>query len=134
MSARKESLMVLRGFEEVAAGQADLNSFGELWAFFRHNKKWWLLPILLVLLIVGLLVALEHLPAHPRLADRHPSPRVVLGPLGDSVRGTAAPGQAVGPGRLLSRAAPCSPRRRRFPGYLLSVGPQGRLSNEMKQK
>ena len=65
MSARKESLMVLRGFEEVAAGQADLNSFGELWAFFRHNKKWWLLPILIILLVVGLLLLLSSTGAAP---------------------------------------------------------------------
>jgi hypothetical protein len=25
----------------------------ELWAFLRERKKWWLLPILLVLLILG---------------------------------------------------------------------------------
>lgn len=30
---------------------------GELWAFMRVRKKWWLLPLLLVLLVVGLLVA-----------------------------------------------------------------------------
>ena len=29
---------------------------GELWAFLRVRKKWWLLPILLVLLMVGTLL------------------------------------------------------------------------------
>jgi hypothetical protein len=28
----------------------------ELWAYMRERKKWWLLPILLVLLLVGLLL------------------------------------------------------------------------------
>jgi len=28
----------------------------ELWAFMRVRKKWWLLPILLVMLLVGALV------------------------------------------------------------------------------
>ncbi len=28
----------------------------EFWGFLRHNKKWWLLPILLVLLLLGALV------------------------------------------------------------------------------
>lgn len=28
----------------------------EYWDFLTHNKKWWLIPILLVLLLVGLLV------------------------------------------------------------------------------
>jgi hypothetical protein len=28
----------------------------ELWAYMRERKKWWLVPILLVLLLVGLLL------------------------------------------------------------------------------
>jgi hypothetical protein len=30
----------------------------EFWGFLKHNKKWWLLPILIVLLLLGLLVLL----------------------------------------------------------------------------
>lgn len=30
----------------------------ELWAFMRERKKWWLLPVIAVLLLVGLLLAL----------------------------------------------------------------------------
>jgi len=30
----------------------------ELWEFVLINKKWWLLPILLVLLLVGLLLVM----------------------------------------------------------------------------
>ncbi len=30
----------------------------ELWDFLKHNKKWWLLPILLVMLLLGALVFL----------------------------------------------------------------------------
>lgn len=30
----------------------------ELWAFMRVRKKWWLLPLVLTLLIVGVLIAL----------------------------------------------------------------------------
>jgi hypothetical protein len=29
----------------------------ELWAFMRVRKKWWLLPIIVVMLLVGLLIA-----------------------------------------------------------------------------
>jgi hypothetical protein len=29
---------------------------GELWAFMRIRKKWWLLPILVVMLLVGALL------------------------------------------------------------------------------
>ena len=31
----------------------------EFWGFLRENKKWWLLPILIVLLALGLLVILS---------------------------------------------------------------------------
>ncbi|MBP8305479.1 MAG: hypothetical protein KBE04_15300 [Phycisphaerae bacterium] len=30
----------------------------EFWSFLRHNKKWWLLPILITLLLLGLIVLL----------------------------------------------------------------------------
>jgi hypothetical protein len=30
---------------------------GELWAFMRVRKKWWLLPIIVTMLLVGLLIA-----------------------------------------------------------------------------
>jgi hypothetical protein len=30
----------------------------ELWSFLRVRKKWWLLPIILVLLVVGLLLVI----------------------------------------------------------------------------
>jgi hypothetical protein len=29
---------------------------GELWAFMKVRKKWWLLPIIIVLLVVGALL------------------------------------------------------------------------------
>ena len=31
----------------------------EFWEFLKHNKKWWLLPIILILLGLGLLVMLS---------------------------------------------------------------------------
>lgn len=31
----------------------------ELWGFLRENKKWWLLPILVLLLLFGLLIMLS---------------------------------------------------------------------------
>jgi len=30
----------------------------EFWDFLKHNKKWWMLPILIILLILSLLVFL----------------------------------------------------------------------------
>ena len=29
----------------------------ELWAFMRERKKWWLLPLLIVLMAMGMLLA-----------------------------------------------------------------------------
>ena len=31
----------------------------EFWLFLRDNKKWWLLPLLLALLVLGMLVILS---------------------------------------------------------------------------
>ena len=31
----------------------------EFWQFLKHNKKWWLLPIIIILLGLGLLVFLS---------------------------------------------------------------------------
>ena len=50
------------------AQQAEEASFGllrEFWDFLSHNKKWWLTPIILVLLLVSLLVMLAGSPAAP---------------------------------------------------------------------
>jgi hypothetical protein len=30
----------------------------ELWAFMRERKKWWLLPVIMVMLVVGSLLVL----------------------------------------------------------------------------
>ena len=50
------------------ADQADQQSVGimrEFWDFLRYNKKWWLLPILIVLLGVAGLVLLSGTAAAP---------------------------------------------------------------------
>ncbi len=38
---------------------------GEFWHFLKHNKKWWLLPIVLVLLLLGAIVLLAGTSAAP---------------------------------------------------------------------
>ena len=35
-----------------------MSIFGELWAFMRVRKKWWLAPIVALLLLLGLLIVL----------------------------------------------------------------------------
>lgn len=37
----------------------------EFWDFFLHNKKWWLTPIIAVLLLMGLLILLSGTSAAP---------------------------------------------------------------------
>ncbi len=37
----------------------------ELWEFLRYNKKWWLTPIILVLLLIGALILLAGTAAAP---------------------------------------------------------------------
>ena len=37
----------------------------EFWSFLKHNKKWWLLPIVLVLLLLGLIVLMAGTSAAP---------------------------------------------------------------------
>jgi len=43
------------------AEQADMQApsfLGELWDFVCHNKKWWLIPIIIALLVISVLVLL----------------------------------------------------------------------------
>ena len=49
----------LSEFEKAAAEDRRSSFLGELWGFLKQNKKWWLLPILIVLLVFGLLVVLS---------------------------------------------------------------------------
>jgi hypothetical protein len=57
-----------RGNRSDFAAQAELppRSFlGELWDFTRFNKKWWLTPLILVLLLLGALIAIGGTSAAP---------------------------------------------------------------------
>ena len=57
-----------RGNANDFAAQAQLppRSFlGELWDFTRFNKKWWLTPLILVLLLLGALIAIGGTSAAP---------------------------------------------------------------------
>jgi hypothetical protein len=52
-------------FEKAAASPDRSTLLGELWGFLRCNKKWWLLPILTILLVFGVLVLLSGSAAAP---------------------------------------------------------------------
>ncbi len=46
-------------FEKAAAAQPGAGFFSDLWGFLKTNKKWWLLPIIITFLILGLLILLS---------------------------------------------------------------------------
>jgi hypothetical protein len=54
-------------FEEIASRSSDENLLAELWDFLRQSKKWWMLPILAVLLLYGLLILFYGTAAAPFL-------------------------------------------------------------------
>jgi competence protein ComGC len=35
-----------------------MSAFSDLWGFLKERKKWWLLPMVLVLLLFGVLIVL----------------------------------------------------------------------------
>jgi hypothetical protein len=46
-----------RGFgTQFEAQNGEKGFFAEFWEFLRHNKKYWMIPILLALLAAGLLI------------------------------------------------------------------------------
>jgi hypothetical protein len=52
-------------FERATAGNRDVGIVQEFWQFLRHNKKWWLAPIVVVVLLLGTLIALSGSAAAP---------------------------------------------------------------------
>lgn len=64
MANRKGEMHTRDAFvRESTAKQPGLLS--EMWTFTCHNKKWWLTPIILVLLAFGFLIALGSTAAAP---------------------------------------------------------------------
>jgi len=50
---------------EKSAAEKEQGVWREVWGLLRHNKKWWLLPILLVLAAIGVLLVLSTTGAAP---------------------------------------------------------------------
>jgi hypothetical protein len=51
-------------FQEIAHRQPP-SLLMEFWDFLRHNKKWWLLPILMLIFGMGVLIFLSSTPLAP---------------------------------------------------------------------
>jgi hypothetical protein len=46
-------------FEEVARKYSERGFVREFWSFIRQNKKWWMIPMVVVLLLFGVLIVLS---------------------------------------------------------------------------
>jgi len=55
----------MKRFEEMAKTERQGNVVTEFWYFLSQTKKWWLLPIVVILLAFGLLMALSGTAAAP---------------------------------------------------------------------
>lgn len=56
---------------EAHARESRTGFAAELWDFIKHNKKYWMLPILVVILMVGLMVILGGTAAAPWIYTFH---------------------------------------------------------------
>lgn len=55
----------MSNFEEAARGRRQAGFARDFWHFLRHSKKWWLLPIVIILTAFGLLMVLSGTAAAP---------------------------------------------------------------------
>jgi hypothetical protein len=55
----------LSDFEKATSGQSSTSLLREFWDFLRYNKKWWLFPVVLVLLLFGVLLLVSGTAAAP---------------------------------------------------------------------
>ena len=53
-----------KSFERLAQDRAP-GVMSEFWDFLRHNRKWWLTPIVVILLLLGALIVLSGTAAAP---------------------------------------------------------------------
>jgi hypothetical protein len=57
--------MATNDFEKQAADKSNQLLVVELWHFLRQTKKWWLFPVLITLLLLGLLIWMSSTAAAP---------------------------------------------------------------------
>lgn len=58
-------------FEQAAKDRTRPTLLGEFWEFLGQNRKWWLLPILIVLLVFGVFIFLAGTGAAPFIYTFH---------------------------------------------------------------
>lgn len=54
-----------KNFEQIARETSEGNLLVEWWSFVRRNRKWWLLPIIIVVLCISVMVWLASGAAAP---------------------------------------------------------------------
>jgi drug/metabolite transporter superfamily protein YnfA len=52
-------------FQDAAGVNRQTGFAAEFWHFLRHSRKWWLLPIVVILAVFGLLMVLSSTAAAP---------------------------------------------------------------------
>jgi uncharacterized protein DUF5989 len=57
--------MLNNDFEKLVSKQSNSIFLLELWQFLRQTKKWWLFPVVVTLLILGLLIWMSGTAAAP---------------------------------------------------------------------
>jgi drug/metabolite transporter superfamily protein YnfA len=57
--------MAMKQFDQMAQSERQGGLVTEFWLFLSHTKKWWLLPIVVILVLFGLLMALSGTAAAP---------------------------------------------------------------------
>ena len=67
----KENPSSAESFEKSAKSGSAPSLAREIWDFLCHNKKWWLLPIFIVLLLFGVLIFLSGTGAAPFIYTFH---------------------------------------------------------------
>ena len=51
--------------DETTARNMKVGIFSEFWQFLAHSKKWWLLPVVIILVMFGFLLILSGTAAAP---------------------------------------------------------------------
>ena len=55
----------MKDFEIAARAEGERSMAGEVWYFLKNSKKWWLLPIIVVMVGFGILIFLSGTAAAP---------------------------------------------------------------------